>query len=434
MGPLVVVPVRPLAEQPGEGLDRHRRHRVPGRAQPRGEPVIQRPVQPPGRVPRAAGEPRQPAQQGLVDGPVDALDLSLPVRLECGQPPLVDAQRGERVADRFGGELQAPVDPHLGRDRAERAAGRVVHQGHPHCGQHRARMRGQRDRPPGQHPGRVVDHRRQPGAARRAARRHHQDGQLLVIHLPGLVAVPGRAGQVDARGPLPVFALSPRRGFRRGQLAAERALQGPLGDWQCPAPAVPQRRRQRHPGGQHHRRGRAGQHRLPGPVHRCHVAAVPRVCLPVGLAELVQDPSCRGSGLAGGQAQPPPYRPLPHPEPGGGQPHMRRRQLPAGPQLAEALDSRLAALRVSPLPADAPHRLRSDWPARPVAGTYRLGDRFTGRPAGIHSTIEARSRRCDRVPVAIAENPANPPLTGGDVFYPGVVSESCVVLRGLRRR
>ena len=25
----------------------------------------------------------------------------------------------------------------------------------------------------------------------------HQDGQLLVIHLPGLVAVPGRAGQVD---------------------------------------------------------------------------------------------------------------------------------------------------------------------------------------------------------------------------------------------
>ena len=42
--------------------------------------------------------------------------------------------------------------------------------------------------------------------------------------------------------------------------------------------------------------------------------------------------------------------------------------------------------------------------------------------------------RLTGVPVAIAENPTNQPLTCGDVVLFGLVSESCIVLRGLRRR
>jgi hypothetical protein len=92
--------------------------------------------------------------------------------------------------------------------------------------------------------------------------------------------------------------------------------------------------------------------------YRRHVAAVPRVRFPVGLAELVRDPSGLGAGLAGGQAQPPPHRPFPDPEPGGGKPHMRGGQLPAGPQLAKPLDSRLAPFRVNPRHRPTPPQAR----------------------------------------------------------------------------
>jgi len=76
--PLGVVPVRPGGEPPGQPLDPHRRGcSAGGRPCPRRGPVIQRAVQLPGRVPRAAGEPGQPAQQRGVDGAVQPLDLAL---------------------------------------------------------------------------------------------------------------------------------------------------------------------------------------------------------------------------------------------------------------------------------------------------------------------------------------------------------------------
>ncbi|MEU4546925.1 hypothetical protein [Nonomuraea dietziae] len=153
---------------------------------------------------------------------MQALDLALAVRLAGRQPQHLDAQRGQRLPHRGGGELQPAVDAHQGRDRAEGATLGVADQRHPQRGQHRAGVRRQRERPPEQGAGTIVDDRGQPRAHCRAARRQHQDRQLLVVGLPDLVAMRGRAHQVDA-------------GLAPGLLA--RAPAGPLGGRQRPVKA-----------------------------------------------------------------------------------------------------------------------------------------------------------------------------------------------------
>jgi hypothetical protein len=69
-----------------------------------------------------------------------------------------------------------------------------------------------------------------------------------------------------------------------------------------------------------------------------------------------------------GQAQPPPHRPFPDPEPRGGQPHMRGRQLPGLPLLAKPLDSRPPATHGWFMPTPG-LRWGSVWLApEPIAG------------------------------------------------------------------
>jgi len=62
---------------------------------------------------------------------------------------------------------------------------------------------------------------------------------------------------------------------------------------------------------------------------------------------------------------------------------MRGRQLATVPQLAEPLDSRLAAFRVSPLSADARHHLRSaqPWPGHLRVRTAPVTGSPPARPA-----------------------------------------------------
>ncbi|WP_433259133.1 hypothetical protein ACQPYK_24965 [Streptosporangium sp. CA-135522] len=155
----------------GEAFDAHRLHLLSGRGGAGCDPIVERPVQLAGGIARAFGEAGQPGQQRLVDGAVQSFDLALAVRLAGRQPQHLHAQGGQRLAHRGGGELQAAVDAHQGWDRAERAALGVAHQRHPQRGQHRAGVRRQRERPPEQGAGTVVDDRRQPRAHRRAARR-----------------------------------------------------------------------------------------------------------------------------------------------------------------------------------------------------------------------------------------------------------------------
>jgi hypothetical protein len=123
----------------------------------------------------------------------------------------------------------------------------------------------------------------------------HQGGQTAYARrlIPGCGAP--QAGQIEACCPLPLLPLGPGRGLRRGELVGS-ALQGAPGHRRRSAPALTQRRWHRHPGRQHRRRARIGQHRRAGPVHRRHIAAVPGVCGPVSLAQPVRR-RARGGGL-----------------------------------------------------------------------------------------------------------------------------------------
>jgi hypothetical protein len=256
---------------------------------------------------------------------VDPFDLALAVRGMAGKPVAVDDQRGQHVPDRLGGEVQAAVDAHHGGDPAERAARRVVHQRHAQRGEHRSRVRGQRDGPPDDGAGAVVDHAGQPRPHRRPARRQHQDRQVLVVSLPGTVTGRRRPRQIHLRRTAGMLTLPPPGPFSRSQLAGERLLQRAQRH-QCPTgPAGDQEIRDRQAGGG----AGAGGHRGPGPVHGRDVAPKVGVRLPVGRRQPVRLGARPNLDARGVGTQPAPHGAFGHVQAGRGQPDVSGGQ-PAG--------------------------------------------------------------------------------------------------------
>jgi hypothetical protein len=261
----------------------------------RGEPVIQRPVQPPGRITRAAGEPRQPAQQGLVDGAVDPFDLALPVRAESRQAAAgrcssaANASRTASAANSRPRSIRtragiAPNGPRAGScTRAIRTAVSTV----PACGvsaiAHPASARVASSIT-------VVSHGQH--AAPRGGITKIGSCLWSISHTS--LRCPTGAGQVHARGPASFLALGPRCGLRRGQLAAERLCKVRMAAGGAPREPSHSDAGTGTPAASTAVSPLAGQHSRAGTVNRRHVAAVPCVCFPVGLAELVRDPSGRG--------------------------------------------------------------------------------------------------------------------------------------------
>ncbi|GAT67026.1 hypothetical protein PS9374_02679 [Planomonospora sphaerica] len=339
-----VVPGGPRGEQPGEAFDAHRADGRGGRFDAGGQPVVQWPVQAAGGVPGAFGEAGQGVQHGLLDGAVDALDLAFAVRGKGRQPVGVDAQGGQCRPHRRGGELQAAIDAHARRDGAERAAPGLVHHGHAQRGEHGTGVRGDGDRPADQGASAVVDDGGQPGLDGRAARRQHQDRQLLVVGLPGVVARQLRALQVHLRPAVSVLAGLPDGALGRAQLTGEGLLEGAQGDRGGTGPAVAQEPRHRDPRGQL----AAAGHRLVRAVQRGDVAAEVGIRLAVGGAEAIGRRARRLGVGAVGRAQPPPHRPLADAQPVGGQPHMGGRQHARLAQLAQPQQRGPALLAINP--------------------------------------------------------------------------------------
>ncbi len=113
---LAVVRVHPRVKQPDESLQRQWRALI-------GEPAV--------GAPWSAGPARQLAQQRLLDRAVQALHLSLQLRLLRGALMRQAVERRRRVLNRIGAELQSAVDAQRQRNATERAALGIDDDGHP---------------------------------------------------------------------------------------------------------------------------------------------------------------------------------------------------------------------------------------------------------------------------------------------------------------
>ncbi|MFE3455775.1 hypothetical protein ACFXJ8_43405 [Nonomuraea sp. NPDC059194] len=232
----------------------------------------------------------------------------------------VDTERGEHVVDGARGELQPAVDAHQRRDGAERAALDVVDQRHMEGGQHRAGVRRQRQRPPEQGAGAVVDHRGQPRLERRTARRQHHDGQLLVIGLPGVVARGSGPSQIHRGLAAALLAGAPGGSLGRGELAVEGTLQRAQRHRRVPAPPGAKEVRHRDPG------HRAVHHGDPGAMDGGDVSAEVGEGLAIGDGQDVgRRPRRAQLGVIVFERSP--HGALAHAQAAGGQPDMLGRQL-----------------------------------------------------------------------------------------------------------